>query len=688
MTTVPPTERGPRDRPVGEVPTTARDGERGWSGGYVRVNLPPPLAERYRVLGELGSPGGEADILRCLRNQDDRETAVKLYRGRREDVRTDMARMRKRLSRADPRHVVEVLESGDFDGHWYEVQEFVELGSLHDLAQREGPALGLELMDEVLVETVSALEHLHGLGVVHRDVKPSNILVRTRHPLDLVLADFGLAVVLNASREQRSGSRTAAYAAPEASWGDTSVSRDWWSLGVSLVELATGEHPFCLPDGRWLEDAQIGSLLATRPIDVGGVTDERWRLLLRGLLTRDPTLRWKAAEVREWLAGKSPEVRDQIPAEATAGVRRRPFAFQGKKYFEPGELAAAMIASREAWTGAVQVILGRDLDELAVWLERQEPSQGVLRALQDCRQKRWRPDRLIASLVLELNPELPPTFRGFAIAPGDLATLAADATSKGADRQVVDAIKFLAQSRALLTYAGCPGCEDYAVVDDLWQRNLEELQRRLGSVKAPDALVEKADDAAAAPLLMLLEPGQRNRWHEQAETAATKELMQRPWYQELCAPAAAPELQPARDWLRVAGAPLAQEELATERAAEFHAQNALRNQALERTRREEKRAEDARAAERERAWDEFGSAIQRIFIGAGIAIAAALVLGIAWLILFDLIVVPAVCGLSCQGSSSVFQYLGFWVPAGIWVVYAIVEMVGSIRRLARSGRER
>ena len=144
-----------------------------------------------------------------------------------------------------------------------------------------------------------------------------------------------------------------------------------------------------------------------------------------------------------------------------------------------------MIASREAWTGAVQVILGRDLDELAVWLERQDASPGVLRAIQDCRQKRWRPDRLIASLVIELNPELPPTFRGFSIAPGDLATLAADATSKGADRQVVDAIKFLAESRALLTYAGCPGCEDYAVVDDLWQRNLEELQRRLGRVQAP-----------------------------------------------------------------------------------------------------------------------------------------------------------------------------------------------------------
>ena len=162
---------------------------------------------------------------------------------------------------------------------------------------------------------------------------------------------------------------------------------------------------------------------------------------------------------------------------------------------------------------------------------------------------------------------------------------------------MLDAIRFLAESRALLVYAICPGCEDYAVVDDLWQRNLEELQRRLGRVQAPDALKQKVEDAAAPLLLMLLEPGQRDRWHEQAEAAATKGLMQCPWYHGACAEIGMAALQPARDWLRVAGAPLADEELATQRAADIRAKAEERRQANELSAVPEEDPEGARAAE-------------------------------------------------------------------------------------------
>jgi len=342
-----------------------------------RVNLLPPLAERYDIEQDLEAAGGEADLLLCRERASGERRVVKLFRGR--QARIDTA-MHERVHRADPAHVVRVYEADNFQGYWWEVQEFVELGSLDDLAAREGRALPLGLVREVLVEMLTALEHFHTLDVVHRDIKPSNILVRARQPLDLVLADFGLAVVL-ASQKMRSSSRTSAYAAPEAAWGGVTAARDWWSLGITLLELIAGRHPFQTEDGSWFEEVQINAEIATRPIPLDGVDDGRWRHLLRGLLTRNPDLRWGPAQIHEWLAGGTPSVAEDetTSGDTSATARARPFVFAGRSHTTPASLAQHM---SQEWKQAASIILGRDIDELEDWVHTFSPSPQLQRAIE------------------------------------------------------------------------------------------------------------------------------------------------------------------------------------------------------------------------------------------------------------------------------------------------------------------
>ena len=213
---------------------------------YSRVNLPPGLAARYRVVREL--PGGaEADVILVVDLLSAEERVVKLYRSRSTSLDDRMLA----LVQGDESlpHVVRSYEWGTDHGAWFEIQEYVANGSLGDLLHAEGAPLGEARVGEILLEVVSALEHVHRLGIVHRDLKPQNVLVRVTAPLDLVLADFGLATLVENERTMRSGSRTPAYAAPEASWGDVSPARDWWSVGIVLVEILTGSHPFRRADG-------------------------------------------------------------------------------------------------------------------------------------------------------------------------------------------------------------------------------------------------------------------------------------------------------------------------------------------------------------------------------------------------------------------------------------------------------
>ena len=158
--------------------------------------LPPVLAANYRVVESLPARGGEADlyVVDALDAQSKTRFVAKVYRqgiAPKEDVLS-------LVKQAEPAHVVRVEDYGqDADtGRWWELMEYVEQDSLRQLLEQEGPKLPEDLIRDILQELNDALTDLHRLSLEHRDVKPDNVLVRSRTPLDLVLIDFGIASVV------------------------------------------------------------------------------------------------------------------------------------------------------------------------------------------------------------------------------------------------------------------------------------------------------------------------------------------------------------------------------------------------------------------------------------------------------------------------------------------------------------
>ena len=180
-------------------------------GGSGRTWLPAALASRFEVVEELPTRGMEADLL-VVGGEDGSRFVAKIYR-RGIKPNEEILCI---LKQARFEHVVRLEEFGEEDGTYWELIEYIEHSSLRALIDHEGPKLPDATVRQILRELNDALTHLHGLPIEHRDLKPDNVLVRKREPIDLVLADFGIASLMDASVRETSAHRTISYAPPEA----------------------------------------------------------------------------------------------------------------------------------------------------------------------------------------------------------------------------------------------------------------------------------------------------------------------------------------------------------------------------------------------------------------------------------------------------------------------------------------
>ncbi|WP_167540230.1 serine/threonine-protein kinase [Streptomyces viridosporus] len=286
------------------------------------------IAGRYRLLAKLGH-GGMGTVWRAKDETVDREVAVKeprvpdhLPERERSNAFERMRREARAAARLDHPAVVNVHDVAVVDGRPWIVMELVQGRSLGAVLQEEGTLSAREAA-RVGLEVLGALEAAHAAGVLHRDVKPDNVLLGRYDRV--VLTDFGIAQIEGETNLTDTGGFVGSpeYIAPERVLGQRpGPASDLWSLGVVLYAATEGVSPF----RRSNTPATLQSVLNATPAPPASAQGPLAEVI-NGLLQKDPAHRPNAARVRALLeaAANPPEPRPtqvvRAPAPGGKGVR-------------------------------------------------------------------------------------------------------------------------------------------------------------------------------------------------------------------------------------------------------------------------------------------------------------------------------------------------------------------------------
>ena len=202
------------------------------------------IAERYEILGKIGT-GGMADVYKAKDHKLNRYVAVKVLKP---EFREDTTFIRKFRSEAQAAaglthpNIVNVFDVGDDEGVYYIVMELIEGITLKEYIAKKGK-LSIKEATSIAIQVSMGLEAAHNHGIVHRDVKPQNIIISTDGKVKVT--DFGIARAASSNTISSNVMGSVHYSSPEQVRGGYSDEKsDIYSLGITLYEMVTGRVPF------------------------------------------------------------------------------------------------------------------------------------------------------------------------------------------------------------------------------------------------------------------------------------------------------------------------------------------------------------------------------------------------------------------------------------------------------------
>ena len=204
------------------------------------------IANRYEVLSHIGK-GGMADVFLGIDTILNRQVAIKVLRS---DMSTDAVSIlrfeREAQAAAALAHpnIVEIYDVGDYKGHHYIVMEYVIGQTLKQVIKARGPLLNEEAVD-IMKQMCSAIAEAHSRGIIHRDIKPQNVIVKSDGSIKIL--DFGIATAKGAMQLTQANNVMGSvhYLAPELAKGEpSSPQSDIYALGICFYEMLAGDVPF------------------------------------------------------------------------------------------------------------------------------------------------------------------------------------------------------------------------------------------------------------------------------------------------------------------------------------------------------------------------------------------------------------------------------------------------------------